>query len=338
MSPKISIITPSFNQGQYLEATIDSILSQGYDNLEYIVIDGGSQDDSVAIIEKYAKQISYWISERDGGQSEAINKGLKIATGDIVTWINSDDVLVPGALKRVAKLWSGLTEDIGVIHGGATVFNGERDLDQQFTYGRPCIERYMSGIAFPQPGAFIIRKYLDRAGLINESLHYGMDYDLFARLACVSKFLPVPAIFSRYRLHQASKTVAEGRRFRAEWTAIFFSLCNRLGWEDVVDLVKNFTGDLVVEKQMHENFLPDSRFTNPVDHEKLSFFFLADILKDHYWNDRRVDAKKLLRHMKGRFPAWYFKEDPRTVTVMKKLAIPDIILRGLKKLNKLKGE
>lgn len=98
--PKITLVTPSFNQGEFIEETIRSVLLQNYPNLEYIIIDGGSTDDTVAIIKKYEKYISYWISEKDKGQSEAINKGLKIATGEIFNWLNSDDYYAPGTLKN----------------------------------------------------------------------------------------------------------------------------------------------------------------------------------------------------------------------------------------------
>src|SRR5687768_13083798 len=101
-SPKISIITPSYNQGRFIEETILSVINQNYPNLEYIIIDGGSTDNTVEIIRKYEQHLAYWVSEKDGGQSEAINKGFKKATGDIVCWINSDDFFMPGALSKVA--------------------------------------------------------------------------------------------------------------------------------------------------------------------------------------------------------------------------------------------
>ena len=119
--PKITIITPSYNQGQFIEETITSILSQDYPNLEYLIIDGGSKDNTVEIIKKYAGRLDYWVSEKDRGQSHAINKGLERSNGDIINWINSDDALMPGALWTVARAWM---ENPGAIISGATqLFN-----------------------------------------------------------------------------------------------------------------------------------------------------------------------------------------------------------------------
>src|SRR5688572_2633651 len=120
--PKISIITPSYNQGEYIEKTILSVLEQNYPNLEYIIIDGGSTDNSTEIIRKYADRITYWISEPDKGQSDAINKGLKLATGDIVNWLNSDDYYEPGALFKVAEAFNN--PEVNVFAGRSHLFTG----------------------------------------------------------------------------------------------------------------------------------------------------------------------------------------------------------------------
>ena len=112
MHSSISIITPSYNQGQYLEQTINSVLGQNYPHLEYIIIDGGSTDGSVAIIKKYAEHLKYWVSEKDRGQASAINKGLQYCTGEIFNWLNSDDYLQPGALQKIANAFSEKTVDL----------------------------------------------------------------------------------------------------------------------------------------------------------------------------------------------------------------------------------
>jgi glycosyltransferase involved in cell wall biosynthesis len=116
MSIKISIITPSFNQGKFIEETIQSVFSQEYTNLEYIIIDGNSTDNSIDIIQKYSEQLSYWISEKDHGQAAAINKGFNIASGDIIGWLNSDDILLPGALDKISNAFIS-HPDIDVVYG-----------------------------------------------------------------------------------------------------------------------------------------------------------------------------------------------------------------------------
>ena len=126
--PRISIVTPSYNQGRFIEETIQSVLGQGYPNVEYIIIDGGSTDNTVEIIRKYAKHLTYWVSEPDRGQSHAINKGLARCTGDLFGWINSDDVLMPGALEVVAEAWRRRPGRI--ISGATSIFDehGQRSL------------------------------------------------------------------------------------------------------------------------------------------------------------------------------------------------------------------
>src|SRR5688500_13464995 len=131
--PKISVITSSYNQGKFIEETILSVIGQGYENLEYLVIDGGSTDESVDIIRKYEKQIHYWVSEKDRGQSEAINKGITRSTGEIFTWINSDDLLLPGALHKAAEQFAKVPGQTGVIYGGTVLFENGKDIKTIFT-------------------------------------------------------------------------------------------------------------------------------------------------------------------------------------------------------------
>jgi glycosyltransferase involved in cell wall biosynthesis len=127
-NPKITIITPSFNQGKYIERTIQSVLSQDYPNLEYIIIDGGSTDQTVDIIKKYERHLKYWVSEKDNGQSHAINKGLKYATGDIINWLNSDDYLEPQALNVIAESFNS---DIDIFCGYANLIYDKNIIKKQ---------------------------------------------------------------------------------------------------------------------------------------------------------------------------------------------------------------
>ena len=206
--PRISIVTSSFNQGEYLEETLRSVLLQGYPNLEYLVLDGGSKDNSPEIIEKYSPFLSYWHSRRDEGQSDAINQGLRMATGDIVAWINSDDYYLPRVFERIVKLFDG--QDIQVIYGRAFFIDEEGKIIEEYPAGPLHLDwrrfRYWRGWPIPQPTVFMRRNLLEQFGYLDTSLHYAMDYDLLIRLSCHVKlnFLDTP--IANYRIHRDSKT------------------------------------------------------------------------------------------------------------------------------------
>lgn len=218
--PKFSIITPSFNQGDFLEETILSVLEQNYPALEYIIIDGGSNDRSKEIIRKYEKHLAYWVSEKDNGQSHAINKGFKKATGSLVSWLCSDDLYTPGTLNKVA----GIFQDdpaAGMLHGKTVLFNSKGKENIKGATEDDLALKYFAVIPFPQPSSFFRKEVLDTVGLLDESLHFGMDYELLIRIALKYKILRVDDIFSRYRLHDDSKTVSQQARFGDEWLKIF---------------------------------------------------------------------------------------------------------------------
>ncbi len=218
--PRITIITPSFNQGIYLEECIQSVISQGYPETEFIVIDGGSTDNSVEVIKKHESKITYWISEKDRGQSHAINKGLERSTGEIVSWLCSDDLYLPGALHKAAELFSA-NPDTGLIHGKTILFGENR---KEIIKGADLTDlplKYFSIIPFPQPSSFFRKKVIDEQGQLDETFHYGMDYDLLIRIALHYPILPVDFIFSKYRLHAESKTVRLLPAFAKDWSKVF---------------------------------------------------------------------------------------------------------------------
>jgi glycosyltransferase involved in cell wall biosynthesis len=218
--PRISIVTPSFNQGQYLEETLKSVLSQGYSDLEYIVIDGGSTDNTLDVIKRYEQEgITYWVSEKDRGQSDAINKGLRRATGEIVTWLNSDDMFMPDALHSAARHFQ--ESDAALIHGQTVLF-GKGFKEQLKGADEEGLEsRYLAGMPYPQPSSFFRRSVLLEQGYLDETLHYGMDYDLLARIALNYPIRKVSDIFSRYRLHDESKSVSQNIEFTRDWARTF---------------------------------------------------------------------------------------------------------------------
>jgi glycosyltransferase involved in cell wall biosynthesis len=300
-NPRITIITPSFNQGQFLEETILSIINQGYDNLEYIVIDGGSTDNSVEIIKKYKSQINYWISEKDSGQSDAINKGFSKATGDVITWINSDDVLLPGALEIVSDWYINSTINEGLIYGATLLFDEKGDKEKVVGFTDSIFERSLAGIAFPQPASFFKTTYLHKVGFLDLSLHYGMDYDLFARLALVCNFTFIDFTFSKYRLHNSSKSMAEGFKFLEDWTKVFFKVLCTFNLE----MEKNYLLDLKIGKP--EYFVPFNihnlvtKELSKTQVENLMFFFCVRYLDNIYGNSEYNKAMKLFNAFKLRF-------------------------------------
>src|ERR1043166_2568373 len=222
----ISIITPSFNQGRFLEETIQSVLSQEGDFfLEYIVIDGGSTDNSVDIIRRYDEGIRngtirarsrgssfQWVSEKDRGQAEAINKGFRRATGDLVAWINSDDTYLPGTLPKILQYFNQ-RQDAMILVGDAIVIDesGRRIskyIAEFLSYERMIAVWEGRGNTIPQPSVFFRRLVLETVGLLDTSLSYTMDFDFFLRCSSLFTFSRLPEALATYRIHASSKTMS----------------------------------------------------------------------------------------------------------------------------------
>ncbi len=212
-SPLISIVTPSFNQGKYLEQTIQSVLGQNYPNLEYIIIDGGSDDNSLDVLQKYDDSISYWESGKDTGQSNAINRGFSIATGQILGWLNSDDFYLPGTLEYIAALFcSGndcrkqivfgnclhLVEEDGTAFGSNVVSNHLAFSLNLFDY-------------IIQPSSFWSKSVFEDIGYLDENMIYAFDWEWFLRAERIGiDFLAVERFLSVYRMHSSHKTSSGG--------------------------------------------------------------------------------------------------------------------------------
>jgi glycosyltransferase involved in cell wall biosynthesis len=217
--PKLSIITPSFNQAQYLEQTILSVLQQNYEPLEFTIIDGGSSDGSVDIIRKYENQLSYWVSEADRGQSHALNKGLAKATGDIVAYINSDDLYLPGAFAAAVAYFQEHPECDWLC--GDTLMFGEGQEDVLISAKVPESAAHALSWAYkaPQPGMFWKRELLHKG--FDDRWRYCFDHELYVRLLLAGhKCHHLPATLAAYRLHPTSKTVVEGALFDSEFDQI----------------------------------------------------------------------------------------------------------------------
>jgi len=214
--PKISIVTPSYNQAQFLERTIISVLNQNYPNLEYIIIDGGSTDESSRIIRSYEEHLTYWVSEPDAGQSDALNKGFARATGKILAWLNSDDLYLPKALFKAAHTFVK-NPNAAVVYGDyilidandvCTALRRQPSFDYQ-------IFLHAYGIV-PQPASFFNSEAFFNVGGIDSGFDYVMDYDLLLRLAQYGKIVHIREYLAAFRFHSTSKTVAEKHRFSAE--------------------------------------------------------------------------------------------------------------------------
>jgi len=219
--PKISIVTPSYNQGKFLEKTILSVLNQNYNNLEYIIIDGGSTDESVKIIKHYGQYLKYWHSKPDAGQASAIREGFKQATGDVLGYLNSDDMLLSGALQAVVDIFSK-EQKIQCLAGDCIYI----DVKDRYLFTSYSREQTYKNMLFNtmlncQPATFWRREIYDKVGGIDVNFQYCMDYDLFLRmLKKTGKMFSIPVILAAFRVHEESK----GNRLKEistkEWNLI----------------------------------------------------------------------------------------------------------------------
>ena len=207
--PKVTIVTPSYNQGQFIEETIRSVLLQGYPNLEYIIIDGGSTDGSVEVIRKYEKWLTYWVSEPDRGQSDAINKGFAMAKGEILAWLNSDDLYTPGAVAEVGRAYA---DNPGFIVAGAVVeFDSRTGREIRTVMPRGMsfenmVEIWKRRFRWHQPGVFFPRSAYEQVGGMDISLEYAMDFDIICRLLRICQVTYIEKVLARFRHHPSSKT------------------------------------------------------------------------------------------------------------------------------------
>ncbi|MEP7337855.1 MAG: glycosyltransferase family 2 protein [Acidobacteriota bacterium] len=183
--PRISVVTPSFNQGKFIERTIRSVLLQNYPSLEYIIIDGGSTDNTVEIIRRYEQYLAFWVSEPDRGQSHAINKGFSIATGQVLCWLNSDDFYLPDTLSRVGQMLGDGSNIYAIAGHCLKVYEDGSSpvlLEGQYQNRHRLLE-FWKGYQMHQPAIFWRREVFEKVGLLNEDLHLIMDFDYWARIA-----------------------------------------------------------------------------------------------------------------------------------------------------------
>jgi glycosyltransferase involved in cell wall biosynthesis len=208
----VSIITPSYNQAKYLEQTILSVLGQDYPNIEYIVIDGGSTDDSEQVIRKYMDRLAYWISEKDSGQAEAINKGFRRARGEIVAWLNSDDYYLPNIVSSVVKAFEE-NPDVVMAYGDMLAVDENGRTINALKYKQLSLQDLLCFQIIGQPSVFIRRTVLEKTGGLDTTFHYLLDHHLWIRIAQQGKILHVNQTWSAARYHAEAKNRAKAAQF-----------------------------------------------------------------------------------------------------------------------------
>jgi glycosyltransferase involved in cell wall biosynthesis len=268
--PRITIITPSYNQGEFLEETIRSVLLQAYPELEYIVIDGGSRDASLEIIQKYEQWLSHWLSEPDRGQAHAINKGLSRATGSILGWINSDDLLLPDSLALVGQAHYLSPRDL--VAGDVVEFwesSGQTQVVKQVEVElRKFIEFWTRKGSWHQPGIFFPKYLVNTVGFLDESLRYLFDYDFFCRSLAITGAQYLQRLVAAFRYHPKSKTVDEGDMFLFELYEV-----SRRYWHTIPNV------DVAGYKRHASGILFCTGFRRLVRGRKGSFRFIAEGFK-----------------------------------------------------------
>jgi GT2 family glycosyltransferase len=211
----VSIVTPSYNQAPYLEQTIQSVLGQDYPRIEYIVIDGGSTDNSVDIIKQYEDRLTFWTSEKDSGQAEAINKGFARAKGEILAWLNSDDYYMLNTVSVAVRCFEQ-NPDVVMVYGNMLAVDGEDNTLNILKYKPLSLEDLLCFQIIGQPSVFFRRSALEKTGMLEPTFHFMLDHHLWIRLAQQGRILHVPQIWSAARYHAAAKNRARAAEFGRE--------------------------------------------------------------------------------------------------------------------------
>jgi len=221
--PKVSIITPSFNQARYLEATIQSVLSQDYARIEYAIVDGGSTDGGVDMIKKYADRLTWWASEKDRGQTDAIHKGFARATGDILAWINSDDTYEPGAVTAAVNYLQAHPE-VGLVYADCNYINEGGHVIGKFPAAQTDLPRLRRGnVHIPQQTTFFRADLWNRLGPLDPSFYFAMDYDLWTRIAAHAELKYFTGqTWANFRIHTSGKTIAADDRCWPEMIRVHY--------------------------------------------------------------------------------------------------------------------
>jgi len=238
MYPKISIVTVSYNQVEFIETNIKSVIAQNYPNIEHIIIDAGSTDGTLDILQKYDAYLN-WTSEPDKGQSDGLNKGFKKASGEIIAWVNSDDALHENALYEVAKFFKENPDEIAVV-GDQMIIDEEDNfikVVESCPYSYDYLLNHAKGIT--QNSTFFKKEVFEKIGYLDESLHYAMDHDLFIRIASIKNMPYIPKTLAQFRIQPDAKTAEGGHNFA----------------KDLLSIRKRYNGKLLSEGNMDSLYI-----------------------------------------------------------------------------------
>jgi len=220
--PLVSIVTPSYNQARYIEVTMQSVFAQDYPRIEYLIVDGGSQDGTVDIIRKHESKLAWWVSEKDKGQTDAINKGFGRARGEILAWINSDDTYEPGAVSAAVKYLQEHPE-VGMVYGNCNFINEAGQVIGEFNSAQTNYRLLRQGyVHIPQQTMFFRADLWNQVGPLDPSFYFAMDYDLWTRIAARSSIQYVPQTWANFRLHTSGKTILADDRCWPEMVRVHY--------------------------------------------------------------------------------------------------------------------
>ena len=324
--PKISIITPSFNQGKYIEETIQSIINQNYPNLEYIIIDGGSKDSTVEIIRKYEEKIDYWISEPDNGQSHAINKGFKKATGEIINWINSDDLLASDALFKIADAFIK-NPDAQFIYGQNVHIKNNKNCPLVKNPKSNLPAHYFYGFPYAQQACFYKYSLLVKYGYIDENYSFTMDYDLFVRFAAHIKFHQIDNLISYFRWHDESKTLTISHIAEKEKLKVFSCLLFSINYTMGIKLLKEL--DLWLKPIKKYSYSVDF-LKNTENHPQIVFGFLIPYLIKWHVNANFIKVRIVILYFEKNKEYLKINTEIKRIILIYKL--PVFIIKLIRKI------